>query len=177
MLLYRRLGRLRVERSDIEAFVTAIDTASQRAEAAIAGIRESALEAQRALGGQKELAQQRIAELSRLVDSAGRMARRVETALHQGARSMAEDSARARRRAAAVSARNRQLGCAPSCAAARRAARRAEDRRRAAARARGVAVSQAATRGSTFPHCPGCCWSRGRLVARRGAPAAQDGGR
>lgn len=90
VLLYRRLGRLRVERSDIEAFVTAIDTASQRAEAAIAGIRESALEAQRALGGQKELAQQRIGELSRLVDSAGRMARRVETALHQGARTMAE---------------------------------------------------------------------------------------
>ena len=90
VLLYRRLARLRVERRDIEAFVAAIDTASQRAEAAIAGIRESAVEAQRALGGQKEQAQQRIAELSRLVDNAGRMARRVETALHQGARSMAE---------------------------------------------------------------------------------------
>lgn len=90
VLLYRRLARLRVERRDIEAFVTAIDMASQRAEAAIAGIRESAVEAQRALGGQKELAQQRVAELSRLVDSAGRMAHRVETALHQGARNMAE---------------------------------------------------------------------------------------
>jgi hypothetical protein len=90
VLLYRRLDRLRVERRDIEAFVTAIDTASQRAEAAIAGIRDSAAEAQRALAGQKELAQARSAELNRLVDSAGRMARRVEAALHQGARSMAD---------------------------------------------------------------------------------------
>ena len=32
VLLYRRLGRLRVERSDIEAFVTAIDPPSRRAE-------------------------------------------------------------------------------------------------------------------------------------------------
>ena len=72
VLLYRRLGRLRVERSDIEDFVTAIDTASQRAEAAIAGIRESALEAQRALGGQKELAQQRIGELPKVKLRLGR---------------------------------------------------------------------------------------------------------
>jgi hypothetical protein len=92
ILLYRRLDRLRVERGDIEAFVTAIDAASGRAEAAIAGIRESALEAQRVLGGQKEATQQRSAELNRLVDSAGRMARRVEAALHQGARNMADAS-------------------------------------------------------------------------------------
>ena len=101
--------------------------------------------------------EQRIGELTRLVDSAGRMARRVETALHQGARSMAES---ARSDPAEQSLRrNRQLRCAPGGAAARGAARRAEDRRRAAARARGTAVSQAATRVD-FPHCPGYYWSR-----------------
>ena len=48
--------------------------------------------AQRLLAAEQGQAQQRAAELARLVDSAGRMARRVETAIHQGARAMAEDS-------------------------------------------------------------------------------------
>ena len=46
-LLYRRLQRLRVERSDIETFMTAVDGAVRRAELAIAGIRDGACEAQR----------------------------------------------------------------------------------------------------------------------------------
>ena len=91
VLLYRRLGRLRVERRDIEAFVAAIDAAARRAEQAIAGIRETAAETQRALDGEQQLAQQRASELARLLDSATRMARRVESAVHQGARAMAEE--------------------------------------------------------------------------------------
>lgn len=92
VLLHRRLGRLRIERRDIEAFVSAVDTATRQAEAAIGGIRASAAEAQRTLGGQQEAAQQRAAELARLLDNGGRMARRLEAALHHGARTMAEDA-------------------------------------------------------------------------------------
>jgi hypothetical protein len=92
VLLYRRLDRLRVERSDIESFIGAVDGAVRRAEQAVAGIRDGVGEAQRLLAAEQGQAQQRAVELARLVDSAGRMARRVETAIHQGARAMAEDS-------------------------------------------------------------------------------------
>ena len=91
-LLYRRLDRLRVERSDIETFIAAVDGAVRRAEQAVGGIRDGVGEAQRLLGAEQEAAQQRAAELARLVESAGRMARRVEAAIHQGARAMAQDS-------------------------------------------------------------------------------------
>ncbi len=92
VLLYRRLDRLKVERSDIETFLGAVDGAVRRAEQAVAGIRDGVGEAQRQLATEQGQAQQRAAELARLVDSAGRMARRVESAIHQGARAMAEDS-------------------------------------------------------------------------------------
>ena len=42
VLLYRRLDRLRVERSDIETFLAAVDGAVRRAEQAVAGIRDGA---------------------------------------------------------------------------------------------------------------------------------------
>ncbi|HEX6015645.1 MAG TPA: DUF6468 domain-containing protein [Geminicoccaceae bacterium] len=86
VLLYRRLDRLRIERRDIEAFVAAIDAATQRAESATAGIRATALEAQQALRDGDELVKQRAAELARLVESGGRIARRLEAAVHQAAR-------------------------------------------------------------------------------------------
>lgn len=92
VLLHRRLGRLRLERRDIEAFVSAVDTATRRAEAAIGGIRDSAAEAQRTLAGQQEAARQRAAELARLLDSGTRMSRRLETSLHHGARTLADDA-------------------------------------------------------------------------------------
>lgn len=91
-LLYRRLQRLRVERSDIETFMVAVDSAVRRAELAIAGIRDGACEAQRRLEAEQHALDQRISELTRLIESAGRMARRVENAVHQGARAMAEEA-------------------------------------------------------------------------------------
>jgi hypothetical protein len=99
-LLYRRLDRLRIERSDIETFLAGVDGAVRRAEQAVAGIRDGALEAQRLLAAEQDQARQRVTELARLIDSAGRMARRVESAIHQGARAMAEDSLERERSAA-----------------------------------------------------------------------------
>jgi hypothetical protein len=86
VLLYRRLDRLRIERRDVEAFVAALDAATQRAESATAGLRATAHEARQALRDGDELVKQRAAELARLVESGGRMARRLEAAVHQGAR-------------------------------------------------------------------------------------------
>ncbi len=91
-LLYRRLHRLKVERSDIEAFLSAVDGAVRKAELAIAGIRDGAAEAQRRLATDQAALEQKTAELSRLLESAGRMARRVEGAVHQGARTLAEQA-------------------------------------------------------------------------------------
>lgn len=97
-VLYRRFQRLRVERSDIEAFLSAVDGAARRAELAIAGIRDAATDAQRRLAADQQALDQRMAELARLIESAGRMARRVESAVHQGARTMAEEAVRDRPR-------------------------------------------------------------------------------
>ena len=60
VLLYRRLDRLRVERSDIETFLGAVDGAVRRAEQAVAGIRDGAAEAQRLLAAEQDQAQQRV---------------------------------------------------------------------------------------------------------------------
>lgn len=90
-LLYRRLDRLRVERSDVETFLAAVDGAVRRAEQAVAGIRDGAAEAQRVLAAEQGQARQRAAELARLSENAERMARRVESAIHQGARTMAQE--------------------------------------------------------------------------------------
>ncbi|MGD9507302.1 MAG: hypothetical protein AB7I59_23910 [Geminicoccaceae bacterium] len=91
-VLYRQLQRLRVDRSDVEAFLSAVDGAACRAELAIAGLRDGAADAQRRLALDQQALDQRMAELARLIENAGRMARRVESALHQGARAMAEEA-------------------------------------------------------------------------------------
>jgi hypothetical protein len=91
-VLYRQLQRLRMDRSDVETFLSAIDAAARRAELAIAGLRDGAADSQRRLAVDQQALDQRMAELARLIENAGRMARRVESALHQGARAMAEEA-------------------------------------------------------------------------------------
>ena len=198
VLLYRRLGRLRVERSDIEAFVTAIDAAARRAEQAIAGIRETAAETQRVLDAEQQQAQQRAAELARLLESATRMARRIESAIHQGARAMAEEGL-ARERASERS----DPAAARSAARPRRAATEAAAARRASANrcgaaegARGAAVSTAGPAAGPFgrlswllvatalallaasgrpPRYPVASWSRPPLLRRPPWSCAESG--
>ena len=111
VLLYRRLDRLRVERRDIEAFVAAIDGAV-RAGRAGDGRHPRRRRARRSARSpaEQEQAQQRAAELARLVDSAGRMARRVETAIHQGARGHGRGQRSTRERGAARSPRGDAAG-------------------------------------------------------------------
>lgn len=71
LTLYVRLRRLRNERGELEASVQALDAATQRAEAMIAGIREVAGEVQSSLAEQLEKAEERVADLTRLSGSSG----------------------------------------------------------------------------------------------------------
>jgi hypothetical protein len=66
LVLHHRLRGLRTERGELEAVVQALDAATHRAEAAAAGIREAAGEAQLLLARHGEEAEERIAELMRL---------------------------------------------------------------------------------------------------------------
>lgn len=88
-LVHHRLRRLRTDRGEIEAFVAALAAASERAETAIAGLREAAAETDRKLTQQAEAARQRTGELARLLDSGSRLARRLEAGIGQGARALA----------------------------------------------------------------------------------------
>ena len=91
-LVHHRLRRLRMERTEMEGFITSLTAASERAETAIASLRETAAETERRLREQGENARQRGSELARLIDGGGRLARRLEVDLDQGARLMASSA-------------------------------------------------------------------------------------
>lgn len=77
-LVYHRLRRLRTERGEMEGFIAALTTATERAEAAIAGLRETLARADRDLREQGELARQRAGELTRLIEDGGRVIGRLD---------------------------------------------------------------------------------------------------
>ena len=89
-LVHHRLRRLRTERGEMETFIATLVNATERAEAATTGLRGAVAEVDGGLSAQGETARQRAAELTRLVESANRVLRRLETAVLQGARSLAE---------------------------------------------------------------------------------------
>lgn len=89
-LVHHRLRRLRTERGEMEAFIATLAAATERAEAATAGLRGAVAETERGLREQGEAARQRAGELARLVDSGARVLRRLEAAVHGGAMSLAE---------------------------------------------------------------------------------------
>lgn len=89
-LVHRRLQRLRTDRGEMAAFVLALDEAVTRAEGALKSLRETTSELDRTLHEQATLAQRHVNDLSRLVEGGGQLAKRLEAAVHQGARTMAE---------------------------------------------------------------------------------------
>ena len=89
-LVHHRLRRIRTERGEMEAFIATLAAVTERAEAATAGLRGVVAEADSNLREQGEAVRQRAGELARLVDSGNRVLRRLETAVLQGARSLAE---------------------------------------------------------------------------------------
>lgn len=77
-LVHHRLRRLRTERGEMEGFITALTAATERAEAAIAGLRDTLARADRDLREQGELARQRAGELARLIEEGGRVLGRLD---------------------------------------------------------------------------------------------------
>jgi hypothetical protein len=120
VLLSRQLRRLRMDRRDIETLVAAIDVAAGRAETAVSGIRETAKEAQLTLSRQRELIDARVAELARLAEGGAHMARRLETVVQRGARTLAElqHSPECGRAASSTRGSSAKVGSAPEAALA-----------------------------------------------------------
>lgn len=132
ILLSRRLKQLRVDRGDVATFVAAVEAAAGRAEAAIAGIREAASEAQRSLGQQRDAIDARMAELARLTEAGAQMSRRLEVMMHRGAKALAEHQLRRDQGRAGAAVRSSVDEIASSASNQRESGR--EDEPRAGAR-------------------------------------------
>lgn len=88
--VHRRLVALRSGQGEISAFVEALASATARAEQAVRELRAAAGETVTAQEAQETALKARRDELARMLDGAQRMSRRLEEALGQGARLVAE---------------------------------------------------------------------------------------
>jgi ABC-type transporter Mla subunit MlaD len=88
--VHRRLVALRAGQGEISAFVEALAAATARAEQAVRDLRAAATETVAAQDVQESALKARRDELARILDGAQRMNRRLEDALGQGARLVAE---------------------------------------------------------------------------------------
>jgi hypothetical protein len=77
-LLHRRLTRLRADRSELEGFIGALAGATDRAEAAIGGLRSAGSTVTRDLQAQEESTRRSIDQLTRALEAAARTVRRLE---------------------------------------------------------------------------------------------------
>lgn len=77
-LLHRRLARLRADRGEIESFIGALAATTDRAEAAIGGLRSAGNTIGQELQAQEAAARRSIEQLNRALDGGGRMIRRLE---------------------------------------------------------------------------------------------------
>ena len=89
-LVHRRLARLRADRGEIEAFVASLATVTERAEAAIAGLRAAAESIAHDLASKEEHARRTVDSLGRLAEAAGRTARRLDMSVAQASRLTAD---------------------------------------------------------------------------------------
>lgn len=88
--VHRRLVALRAGQGEIAAFVEALATATGHAERTVQAMKAAGLEAAAAQEAQEVALRGRREELARTLDGAQRMVRRLEEALGQGARLLAE---------------------------------------------------------------------------------------
>ncbi|MEZ5904133.1 MAG: DUF6468 domain-containing protein [Geminicoccaceae bacterium] len=90
MIVHRRLRRLRTEGGEMQAFIAALGEATTRAEAAISLMRDTGREIESAAIEQERRARECRGELTRLMENATRVTRRLAAAREQGAARMAE---------------------------------------------------------------------------------------
>ncbi len=90
MLVHQRLRRLRADKGEMEGFIGALTVVTERAEAAISGLRSVGEATHEQLARQEDATRKRAEELGRAMEAAGRMLRRMETGYQQAMRSMAD---------------------------------------------------------------------------------------
>lgn len=90
VIVHHRLRRLRTDRHELEAFISALDAATARAEDAVRQMREANTTAESAARDQERRARQQSTDLARLVDNAVRVVKRLDAAVEQGATRVAE---------------------------------------------------------------------------------------
>lgn len=85
-LVHQRLRRLRADKGEMEGFIAALSAVTERAEAAIAGLRGVGEATRQELEKQEEAARRRTEDLARAMDGAQRLLRRFESVQQQVAR-------------------------------------------------------------------------------------------
>ncbi len=85
VLVHSRLGRLRVDRGEMAAFISALDDATARAEEAVRQMHEANRVVESAAQEQQRRARRHSEELGRLMHNAARVIKRLEVAVEQGA--------------------------------------------------------------------------------------------
>ncbi len=90
VLVHQRLRRLRADKGEMESFIGALSLVTDRAEAAIAGLKAAGETTHEQLGRQEEAARKRAEELARAMDAAQRMLRRLESGYQQAMRYTAD---------------------------------------------------------------------------------------
>ncbi|MCS6877268.1 MAG: DUF6468 domain-containing protein [Geminicoccaceae bacterium] len=89
-LVFRRLHALRADREELAAFLEALGRATARAERAVEELRAAGAEAAASWAEQEKKALAQRQELDRTVEGGGRILRRLEEMVGQGARIVAE---------------------------------------------------------------------------------------
>lgn len=84
LALHQQLRRLRVERGEVIELVSLMNAASERAEAALSGMRAAGSELERTAAGRADDAARRAGELAKLIESGTRLLRRLEPAVQRG---------------------------------------------------------------------------------------------
>lgn len=89
-LVHQRLRRLRADKGEMEGFIAALTAVTERAEAAIAGLRGVGETTRQELERQEDTTRRRTEDLARAMDGAQRLLRRLETAQQQAIRQSGE---------------------------------------------------------------------------------------
>ena len=89
VLVHSRLRALRAERGELQAFIAALVEATARAEETVLQMRDASREIERSAGERERQVRQQAESLARLTENAGRVAKRLDGAVEQGATRLA----------------------------------------------------------------------------------------
>lgn len=90
VIVHFRLSRLRVDHGEMAAFITALGEATSRAETVVQHMSEASRAVEASAQEQQRRGRKQSEELARLMDNAIRVAKRLDSAVEQGATRLAE---------------------------------------------------------------------------------------